>query len=178
MILGVNFSQTTIRRSLLIGVTLHQRFPSGVVSANSAITFVRFDAESIRALVSQFPDVFTSKMGLTHLLEYEISLKDTQQVRLPPYCPSTPKVNIIKCQINDKFKKGIVSPSVSPYSRPIWSDGFHVPRSQFILSSRPLTAFETDWNIYEFCRVSFGIASGAQSLRVCWSRCFPILSLS
>jgi hypothetical protein len=31
-------------------------------------------------------------------------------------------------------------------------------------NSRPLTAFATDWNLYEFCRVPFGIATGAQVL--------------
>ena len=30
--------------------------------------------------------------------------------------------------------------------------------------SRHLTAFATEWNLYEFCRVPFGIATGAQVL--------------
>ena len=39
-------------------------------------------------------------------------------------------------------------------------------------SSHPFTAFVTDWNLYEFCRVPFGIATGAQVLTRLLDRVF------
>ena len=170
------------------------------------------DAESIRGLVAQFPDVFTSRMGLTHLLEYEISLKDKQPVRLSPYRLSPPKMEILRGHIDLMLERGIIRPSVSPYSSPIFlvangdsdfrpvvdyrqlnqkidiestplpdiQSAFHWFRGATVFtsldlnsayhqiplkeSSRHLTAFATDWNLYEFCRVPFGIATGAQVL--------------
>ena len=77
-------------------------------------------AESISALVSQFRKVFTSNMGLTHLLEYEISLKDKEPSRLPPYRLSPPKMNILRGHINLMLEKGIIRPSIPPYSSPIF----------------------------------------------------------
>ena len=77
-------------------------------------------AVSIRALVTQFPKVFTSKVGLTHLLEYEISFKDKEPVRLPPYRLSPPKMNFLRGHINLMLEKGIIRPSASPYSSPIF----------------------------------------------------------
>ena len=78
------------------------------------------DAESISKLVSQFPEVFTSKLGLTHLLEYDISLKDTQPVRLPPHYLSPPKVTYLRGLTVDMLESGIIRPSCSPYSSPMF----------------------------------------------------------
>ena len=68
------------------------------------------DAESIRELVSQFPEVFTSKLGLTHLLEYDISLKDTQPDRLP-HCRLSLHLRLIISEASFT--------TCSPYSSPM-----------------------------------------------------------
>jgi hypothetical protein len=50
-------------------------------------------ADTIKSLILEFPDVFTSKLGLTNVLQYHIDLNDTTPVRLPPYRLSSPKMH-------------------------------------------------------------------------------------
>ena len=68
--------------------------------------FVHHDAETLRELVFQFPKVFSSKMGLTYLLEYETSLKDQKPVRLPPYCLLPLKMHILWQHTDLMLEKG------------------------------------------------------------------------
>ena len=77
------------------------------------------NAGRIRKLVSQFPDVFNS-MGSTHIFKYNISLKDIQLDRLPHYHFLLPKMNMLQRQIDVMLDKGIICPSVLPYSCPIF----------------------------------------------------------
>jgi hypothetical protein len=156
--------------------------------------------------------VFTRKLGLTSLLEYDIQLTDTIPVRSSPYRLSPPKMKVLRRQIQEMLDKGIIRYSVFPYSSPIflvpkgetdfrpivdyralnkrivvepvplsdihscfhWFAGatvfitldlnsayYQIPLSA---GSRQCTAFVTDWNLFEFCRAPFGIATGAQVL--------------
>jgi hypothetical protein len=41
--------------------------------------------QRLRQVIASFPEVLTDKLGLTHLLEYHIQLKDNKPVRSPPY---------------------------------------------------------------------------------------------
>jgi hypothetical protein len=50
----------------------------------------------LRALVQQYPDVLTPKLGLTHVLEYEIQLLDRTPVRLAPYRLAPPKMQHLR----------------------------------------------------------------------------------
>jgi hypothetical protein len=45
----------------------------------------RTDPDRISAVIEDFPDVLTPKLGLTHLLEYDIQLADSTPVKLSPY---------------------------------------------------------------------------------------------
>ena len=166
----------------------------------------------ITQLLEQFPDVLTSQLGLTKLMEYDIRLHDTTPVRLPPYRLSPPRMDVLKEKIDVMLEKGIIQHSRSTYSSPIFlvpkgdsdfrpvvdyrvlntridvesvplpdvHNSFHwfakaryyttidlnsayhqIPLSE---SSRQVTAFATDWNLYEYTRIPFGIAVGAQVL--------------
>lgn len=166
----------------------------------------------VMSILEQFSDVLTSKLGKTHLLTYDIFLTDTKPVRLPPYRLSPPKIKILKEHIDTMLQKGIIRPSRSSFSSPIflvpkgdsefrpvvdyrllnskidiesvplpeihncfhWFAGakyftsldlnsaYHqIPLSE---ASKPLTAFATEWNLYEYNVVPFGIAVGAQVL--------------
>ena len=169
-------------------------------------------ANVIRDLIRQFPEVFTTKLGFTNVLQYQIQLNDTTPVKFPPYRLSPPKMQIMRSIINEMLEKGIIRHSTSQYSSPI----FLVPKgktdfrpvvdyralnSKIKIESVPLpdihscfswfakakifstldlnsayhqigltedskhmTAFATDWNLFEFCRVPFGLATGAQVL--------------
>jgi hypothetical protein len=77
-------------------------------------------------LLGDFPQVFTRKLGLTTLLEYDIQLTDTIPVRSSPYRLSPPKMNVLRRQIQEMLDKGIIRYSVSPYSNPI----FLVPKGE------------------------------------------------
>ena len=168
--------------------------------------------QEILSIVKGYPSVFTSKMGLTNELEYEIVLEDNKPVRLPPYRLSPPRLKVMKEHIDKLLDDGVIRPSKSNYSSPIFLVpkgekefrpvvDYRVLNSKILVDSTPLpdlhscfhwfsnarfftsldlnsayhqiplaescrkyTAFATDWNLYEFCRVPFGIAVGAQVL--------------
>ena len=151
-------------------------------------------------------------MGLTNELEYDIVLEDHKPVRLSPYRLSPPRLKVMKQHIDKMLEDGIIRPSTSSYSSPIFLVpkgekefrpvvDYRVLNSKILIDSTPLpdihtcfhwfkkaqffnsldlnsayhqiplaescrkyTAFATDWNLYEFCRVPFGIAVGAQVL--------------
>jgi hypothetical protein len=169
-------------------------------------------ADTIKSLILEFPEVFTYKLGLTNVLQYHIDLNDTTPVRLPPYKLSHPKMHIMRQHVQDMLDQGIIRPSVSQYSSPIFlvpkgqSDfrpvvDYRVLNSKITIESvplpdlhscfswflraryftsldlnsafhqiglteesKPVTAFATDWNLFEYCRVPFGLATGAQVL--------------
>ena len=174
----------------------------------------------LESLISQYPDVLSEKLGHTHLLQYEIQLTDTKPVRLSPYRLSPPKMEYLREHIKTLLSEGVIEPSVSNYSSPM----FLVPKTagdyraavdfrmlnkrisiesvplpdihsafhwfakakyfttldlnqayhQILLSeaSKPLTAFCTDWNLYQYKRVPFGLATGAQVLSRLLDRVF------
>ena len=76
--------------------------------------------QEILSAVKKFPTVFTSKMGLTNELEYEIVLEDNRPVRLPPYRLSPPRLKIMKEHIDKLLADGVIRPSKSNYSSPIF----------------------------------------------------------
>jgi hypothetical protein len=77
-------------------------------------------------LVEQYADVLTSKLGLTSLIEYTICVKDTKPVRLAPYSLSPSKMNFLRGHVQSLLQQGIVEPSVSTHSSPV----FLVPKRE------------------------------------------------
>jgi len=171
-------------------------------------------------LIQEYPDVLTSKLGLTDLLEYEIQLVDNKPVRLAPYRLAPPKMQYLRRHINQLLEDGVIEPSCSHYSSPMFlipmqggefravvdfrllnkciaiesvplpdiHSAFHwflrakyfttldlnqayhqIPLAQ---ASKVLTAFCTDWNLYQFKRIPFGLATGAQVLTCLLDRVF------
>ena len=157
--------------------------------------------------------MLNEKLGLTHLMEYEIQLLDSTPVRLAPYRLAPPKMQYyLRNHIQGLLKQGVIETSLSNYSSPM----FLVPKSTggyravvdfrelnkriaiesvplpdihsafhwfakakyfttldlnqayhqipLAKASKPLTAFCTDWNLYLYTRVPFGLATGAQVL--------------
>ena len=78
----------------------------------------------IEVLIKQYPDVLSVKLGLKHLMEYEIQLIDKIPVRLPPYRQSTPKMEYLSGDIKTLLREGVIKPSLSKYS----SQMFLVPK--------------------------------------------------
>jgi hypothetical protein len=171
-------------------------------------------------MIKQYSDVLTDKLGRTQLLEYDIRVLDKTPVRSPPYRLAPPKMEYLRRHIDKLLKEGVIEPSCSHYSSPMFlvpkSDGeyravvdfralnkriaiesvplpeidsafnwfskakyytildlnqaYHqIPLSQ---RSKHLTAFCTDWNLFQFRTVPFGLATGAQVLTRLLDRVF------
>jgi hypothetical protein len=159
--------------------------------------------------IKDYSDVLNTKLRLTHLMEYDIHLLDSTPVRSAPYRLAPPKMQILRGHIKKLIEEGVVEPSVSNYSSPMflvpkqggefravvdfralnkrisiesvplpdvhsafyWFEkakyfstldlnlAYHqIPLAQ---ASKHLTAFCTDWNLYQYTRVPFGLATGA-----------------
>jgi hypothetical protein len=82
--------------------------------------FNRTEADCISAVIEDFPDVLTPKLGLTHLFEYDIQLADPTPVKLSPYRLMPPKMAVLQEKIKSLLDQGIIRPSTSQYSSPIF----------------------------------------------------------
>jgi hypothetical protein len=167
--------------------------------------------DRLEKIISQYPEVLTEELGLTHLLEYEIQLLDHTPVRSAPYRLSPPKMQYLRKHVNKLLEEGVIENSSSHYSSPMFlvpkPDGefravvdFRALNKRIAIESVPLpevheafhwfakaryftldlnqvyhqiplaerskhlTAFCTDWNLYNYKRVPFGLATGAQVL--------------
>lgn len=170
-------------------------------------------ASRLMGKLDQYSDLFSDRLGVTNVLQYQIRLSDDTPVAQSPYRLSPPKMKILRSKLDKMLQQGVIRPSTSSYASPI----FLVPKDQgkdfrpvvdyrrlnkkVILESVPLpdlhnsftwfagarwftvldlnqayyqipltedckhvTAFCTDWNLFEFNRVPFGLATGAAVL--------------
>jgi hypothetical protein len=62
----------------------------------------------MQEIVSHYPDLLTSQLGLSHLLEYEIQLKDTRPVKLTPYRLAPPKIAFLRAHIKKRLADGVI----------------------------------------------------------------------
>jgi hypothetical protein len=76
--------------------------------------------ETLERLINQYSDVLNKKLGLTHIMEYEIQLLDHTPVRLTPYRPSPPKMQYLQEHIKILLWDGVIEPSFSNYSSPMF----------------------------------------------------------
>jgi hypothetical protein len=66
-------------------------------------------------VVDRFPDMLTNRLGLTHLLEYHIRLKNDKPVKSSPYRLAPPKMTFSREHINQLLEQGVIEPSSSQY---------------------------------------------------------------
>lgn len=94
--------------------------------------------QQIRQLIEQFPDTVTKQLGLTHLINYDIQLKETKVVRSRPYQFAPPKLEALRQHVDELLDKGVIRQSSSEYSCP----GFLVPKkgnkSRFVVNYKQL----------------------------------------
>jgi len=79
----------------------------------------------LEKFISQYPDMLNEELGLTRLMEYEIQLLDNTSVRLAPYRLAPPKIHYLREHIKRLLREGVIEPSFSNYSSPM----FLVPTS-------------------------------------------------
>lgn len=80
--------------------------------------------QTVRGLLSEFPNTVTKSLGRTNLLKYHIRVNSDKIVRCKPYQYAPPKMAQMREHINDLLQKGIIKPSSSPYASP----AFLVPK--------------------------------------------------
>jgi hypothetical protein len=64
----------------------------------------------LERLISHIPDVLNEKVGLTHVLEYEMQLLDNTPVRLAPYRLAPPKMQYLHEHIQGFSNRGSLNP--------------------------------------------------------------------
>jgi hypothetical protein len=79
----------------------------------------------LECLISHYSEVLTERLGLTHLMEYEIQLLDKTPVCSAPYRLSPPKMQYFKVHVNKLLRDGVIEHSSSHYSSPM----FLVPKA-------------------------------------------------
>jgi hypothetical protein len=166
----------------------------------------------LEQLIGQYPDVLREELGLTHLMEYDIQLLDKTPFRLAPYRLAPPKMQYLREYIKKLLREGVIEPSSSDYSSPMFlvpksAGGYRAVMDFRVLNkrigiesvplpdihsafhwfakaryfttldlnqayhqiplasaSKPLTAFCSNWTLYKYTRVPFGLATGAHVL--------------
>ena len=73
----------------------------------------------ITQIIREFPDVLSTRLGLTHLIEYEIKVIDPAVIKLHPYKLSPPKMDAMREQINKLLEQKVIEPSTAAYSSPV-----------------------------------------------------------
>jgi hypothetical protein len=74
----------------------------------------------LREVIARFPEVLTTRLGLTHLLEYNIRLTNTKPVRSPPFRLALPKMQFLREHLKCLLEDGVIEPSTSQYSSPVF----------------------------------------------------------
>ena len=75
-----------------------------------------------RSLVQEYRDIFAlspAELGRTNIVQHRIDTGDHQPIRQRPYRVSDTQRGIIEEHITDMLNRGIIQPSVSPWSSPI-----------------------------------------------------------
>ena len=76
--------------------------------------------ETLESLMNQYPDVLNEKLGLTHIMQYDIQLLEHSLVRLTSYRLYPPKMQYLRERIKTLIRDGVFEPSFSNYSSPMF----------------------------------------------------------
>ena len=82
------------------------------------------DAErtAMQDLFIRYQDVFaldSSELGVTDLIEHEIDVGDSRPIKIPPRRIPMHKVDVVEKTLQEMEDKGIIRPSMSPWSAPV-----------------------------------------------------------
>ena len=87
--------------------------------------------EQIQALVSEYSDVLTDLPGKTTIIEHEIKLVSDNTVRSRPYSVPHALKDIVKSEIENMLRMGIIEQIESPYASPIVIEKNQTARTDF-----------------------------------------------
>ena len=82
-------------------------------------TLLSTDTEAINQIVSDFSDVFSSKLGRTGLAEHRIETGRARPIRQAPYRLAHAYRTTVKQELDEMEQDGIIEPSTSEWASPI-----------------------------------------------------------
>ncbi|UYV66656.1 hypothetical protein LAZ67_4002457 [Cordylochernes scorpioides] len=77
------------------------------------------EQEDLKQILIKYADLFSPRLGRTNLAKHWIDTEDAKPIKHKPYRVSPKERDIIKDQIDEMLKEGIIRPSSSPWSFPV-----------------------------------------------------------
>ncbi|UYV80091.1 hypothetical protein LAZ67_18001653, partial [Cordylochernes scorpioides] len=77
------------------------------------------EKEDLKQILIKYADLFSPRLGRTNLTKHRIDTEDAKPIKHKPYRVSPKERDIIKDQIDEMLKEGIIRPSSSPWSFPV-----------------------------------------------------------
>ncbi|UYV63094.1 hypothetical protein LAZ67_2003108, partial [Cordylochernes scorpioides] len=77
------------------------------------------EQEDLKQILIKYADLFSPRLGRTNLAKHRIDTEDAKPIKHKPYRVSPKERDIIKDQIDEMLKEGIIRPSSSPWSFPV-----------------------------------------------------------
>ncbi|UYV60444.1 hypothetical protein LAZ67_1001171, partial [Cordylochernes scorpioides] len=77
------------------------------------------EQEDLKQILIRYADLFSPRLGRTNLAKHRIDTEDAKPIKHKPYRVSPKERDIIKDQIDEMLKEGIIRPSSSPWSFPV-----------------------------------------------------------
>ncbi|UYV81689.1 K02A2.6-like, partial [Cordylochernes scorpioides] len=77
------------------------------------------EKEQLKQVLERYEDLFSSGLGRSNLAKHRIDTEDAKPIKHKPYRVSAKEREIIKEQIDEMLRDGIIRPSSSPWSFPV-----------------------------------------------------------
>ncbi|UYV71173.1 hypothetical protein LAZ67_8002033, partial [Cordylochernes scorpioides] len=77
------------------------------------------EQEDLKQILIKYADLFSPRLGRNNLAKHRIDTEDAKPIKHKPYRVSPKERDIIKNQIDEMLKEGIIRPSSSPWSFPV-----------------------------------------------------------
>ncbi|UYV60745.1 hypothetical protein LAZ67_1002098, partial [Cordylochernes scorpioides] len=77
------------------------------------------EKEQLKQVLEKYADLFSSGLGRSNLAKHRIDTEGTKPIKHKPYRVSAKEREIIKEQIDEMLRDGIIRPSSSPWSFPV-----------------------------------------------------------
>ncbi|UYV81563.1 K02A2.6-like, partial [Cordylochernes scorpioides] len=77
------------------------------------------EQKELKQVLERYGDLFSSRLGRTNLAKHRIDTEDAKPIKHKPYRVSAEEQDIIKEQIDEMLREGIIRPSSSPWSFPV-----------------------------------------------------------
>ncbi|KAK7011616.1 hypothetical protein BgiMline_003291 [Biomphalaria glabrata] len=98
-------------------------YPLHAVETHENVTISpQLDAEQtaeVKSMLGEFHDVLSDKPGRTSLERFSMKLLSAEPIKVKAYPLPHAKAEVIKQEVEELLKAGIIAPSVSPYNAPV-----------------------------------------------------------